>query len=81
MYSRYNIPQYGRNMQNYNRPRPPRPPYQGNNDRFFGGFLGPFLLGGIAGGAVAPYFWNRPNYYPPYPPYPTNYYYYGGYYR
>lgn len=62
------------------RPIPGRP--NPGNDRFFGGFLGPFLLGGIAGGAVAPYFWNRPNYYQPYPyPYPTNYYYYGGYYR
>lgn len=69
---------------NYNvRPRPPvnRPPH--NDDRFFGGFLGPFILGGITGGVVAPYFQNRPNYYQPYPypPYPNNYYYYGGYYR
>ena len=46
-----------------------------------GGFLGPFLLGGVTGGLVAPLFYggyNRPNYYYPYPP---NYYYYGGYYR
>ena len=66
------------------------PPYQNisnynttNNDRFIGGgFLGPFILGGLTGGLVAPLFYgNRPNYnyYYPYP-YPTTYY-YGGYYR
>ncbi len=53
-----------------------RYPIPQNNDRV--GFLGPFILGGITGGVVAPYFWNRPNY-QPYPPYPP--YYYGGYYR
>ena len=45
-----------------------------------GGFLGPFILGGITGGLVSPFFYggyNRPNYnyYYPYPPY------YGPYYR
>ncbi len=62
--------------QNYNR--------MNNGDRFIGGgFLGPFILGGITGGLLAPAFYpNRPyynnyNYYYPYP----NYYYYGGYYR
>ena len=64
MYNNYNV-MSGRPMPNRPMPGRPRP----NNDRFIGGFLGPFLLGGIAGGAVAPYFWNRP-YYPPYPPYP-----------
>ena len=54
-----------------------------NDDRFVGGFLGPFILGGITGGLLAPAFYpNRPyynnNYY--YNPYPYNYYYYG-YYR
>jgi len=42
-----------------------------------GGFLFPFLLGGVTGGLVAPYFYQRPyynNYYYPYP-------YYGPYYR
>lgn len=43
-----------------------------------GGFLGPFVLGGITGGLLAPAFYPRPyynNYYPrPYP-------YYGPYYR
>ena len=45
-------------------------------DRFIGGgFLGPFVLGGITGGLLAPAFYPRPypvynNYYPPYGPYP-----------
>lgn len=38
-----------------------------------GGFLGPFILGGITGGLLAPAFYPRPYYYP----YP----YYGPYYR
>ena len=43
------------------------------NDRFIGGgFLGPFILGGITGGLLAPTFYPRPYPYPPvpYPPYP-----------
>ncbi|MBQ1496043.1 MAG: hypothetical protein IIZ40_01650 [Bacilli bacterium] len=50
--------------------------YQRRNDnRFAGGFIGPFILGGITGGLVAPLFYNnnRPYYYAPYPyygPYP-----------
>lgn len=53
-----------------------------NNERFIGGgFLGPFILGGLTGGLVAPFFYgNRPNY-NYYYPYPTTYYYGGGYYR
>ena len=52
--------------------------YNYNNDRFIGGgFLGPFILGGITGGLVSPLFYNngynRPiysnNYYYPYPVY------------
>ena len=64
---------------------PSRPPMMGsNNDRIFvgGGFLGPFLLGGLAGAALRPGFgYNRPYYnnYYYYPPYP--YPYYGPYYR
>ena len=52
-----------------------------NQDRLAGGFFGPFLLGGITGGLVAPLFYggynNRPCYncYPYYGPY------YGPYYR
>ncbi len=50
------------------------------------GFLGPFILGGITGGLLAPAFYRRPNYYPYYYPYQyNNYYYYPyqpyGYYR
>ena len=47
-----------------------------NNNRFIGGgFFGPFLLGGITGGLLAPAFYPRPylvynNYYPTYGPYP-----------
>ena len=42
-----------------------------SNDRFIaGGFLGPFLLGGITGGLVSPLFYNNPR------PYYNNYYYY-----
>ncbi len=40
------------------------------------GFLGPFILGGITGGLVAPLFYNnRPYYnnYYPYPYYPVPY--------
>lgn len=48
-----------------------------NDDRFIGGgFLGPFVLGGITGGLLAPAFYPRP-YYNNYYPYP----YYGPYYR
>lgn len=73
MYSTYNIPQYSRNMQSYR-------PINNSGDRFIGGgFVAPFLLGGIAGSLLT-----RPNapvyipgppiyYYPPYRPY--NYYY------
>lgn len=53
-----------------------------SDDRILGGFLGPFILGGITGGLVAPAFYpNRPYYNNYYYPYPNNYYYYGGYYR
>ena len=49
---------------------------QPNNDRFVGGFLGPFILGGITGGLIAPAFYPRPIYrpYQPYWPYPPFYY-------
>ena len=53
-----------------------------NDERFMSGALGPFLLGGLAGGLISPFFYNggynnRPYYYNNYyyPPYP-----YGGYY-
>lgn len=48
-------------------------PNQGTDDERFG-FLGPFLLGGLTGGLVAPFFYGGryTNYYPPtpYPYYP-----------
>ena len=37
------------------------------NDRFAGGFIGPFLLGGLTGGLVAPLFYNNRPYYGPTP--------------
>ncbi len=57
--------------------------YPAGNDERFGGFVFPFLLGGVTGAAVAPAFWNNgygknnnpgytfvPSYYPyPYQPY------------
>lgn len=50
-----------------------RPPMGGN--RFFGGgFFGPFLLGGITGGLLAPAFRPQPFYPAPYP-YPPPYFY------
>ena len=72
---------------NMNYKLPNNPPFNNqyrpnNNDRFIGGgFLGPFILGGLTGGLVAPFFYgnNRPNY-NYYYPYPTTYY-YCGYYR
>ena len=72
MYSYNNVPHFHRNMRVRN-----------NGDRFFGGgILFPFILGGIAGGAIArnrfypyPYYQTMP-YYSPYPTtYYNNYYY------
>ena len=53
----------------YNFRRRPMP--INNNNRFIGGgFLAPFLLGGITGGLLAPAFYGpRPVYYQPYGPY------------
>ncbi len=69
MYNNY------RPMNNNFRPRPR--PNMNNNNRFIGGgFLGPFILGGITGGLLAPAFYPpRPMYppYGPYPPYPIYY--------
>lgn len=44
--------------------------YNRRDQRISGGFLGPFILGGITGGLVAPFFYNnRPYYQYPYPYY------------
>ncbi len=74
----YNNYQNMRMFNKYNRP------FNNSNDSRLvgGGFLGPFILGGITGGLVSPFFYGggygRPyynnNYYYPYP-------YYGPYYR
>ena len=74
-----NIPQNYGNMQ-MNRQNSFNNKVRHNNDeRFFGGFAVPFVLGGITGGLIAN---NRPNYpiytpypyYQPYPYYPYRYY-------
>lgn len=55
-----------------------------NDNRFVSGFVGPFILGGITGGLVAPYFYRPNNYYPPRPYYNQTVYYppvYHTYYR
>ena len=52
-------------------------PYYYRNNRIAGGFLRPFILGGVTGGLVAPFFYggynSRPNYY--YSNYYPGYYY------
>ena len=65
----------------YNRRFPGRPGFGpiGGNRFIGGGFLGPFLLGGITGGLLAPNFGPRPYpvpvpYGPPPPPFPPYYY-------
>lgn len=80
MYSNYQLP-YNYSMRPNSSSSINRPYSQSynNNDRiigFGGGFLGPFLLGGLAGAAIAPGFYGRPRpyyynnyYYYPYPPY------------
>lgn len=71
---------YRQRPNNFGRPggpgRPPgRPPMNRPNRVIGGGFLGPFILGGLTGGLVAPFFYNRP-------PYQNGpYYYYPPYYR
>ena len=76
MYNNYQIPRnFNNSMNNMNSQI-----YSSNNydSRLIGGgFLGPFVLGGITGGLVAPFFYGggygRPYnnyYYYPYPPRP-----------
>lgn len=74
MYSYNSMPRYSNNMY-YNKNNFQNP----NDDRLFaGGFIGPLLLGGVAGYAIGNNN-NRPNYYYPQPyipvqpqPYYTN---------
>lgn len=76
MYNSYKIPKNFNNYSTYSSMN--KPIINNSNDRFIGGgFVGPFLLGGITGGLVSPLFYNnRPRpyyyynyYYPPYRPY------------
>ena len=59
----------------FNRYNPNMKNAYNNGDRFIGGgFLGPFILGGITGGLLAPSFYPRPIYGPvpmPVPVYQT----------
>lgn len=60
MYRNYQMPNYTQY----------RPMYQNNNSRLIGGgFAAPFLLGGLTGAVLTPYFYRpyQPYYYPPYP--------------
>lgn len=76
----YNYPNYNAsnfNTSNYNNFKQ----NPNTNDERFGGFVFPFLLGGVTGAAIAPAFWNpgygynRPYYPQPVYPYPYPYYY------
>ena len=78
MYNNNNIPRYYGNMQ---MKRPNNFQNNHNDDRFFGGFAVPFVLGGITGGLIANSRPNYPVYYQPYPYYqPYSYYPYRPYY-
>ena len=71
MYKYY--PKYQNQPQNSNNYQMLNNNYQSDDERLLaGGFLGPFVLGGITGGLVAPYFYRpyQPYPYQPYPPYP-----------
>ena len=80
MYNSYQIPgNFNNSMSNPMYSSMNRPISNSSDNRLIGGgFFGPFLLGGITGGLVSPFFYNRPRpyyynnyYYPPYPrPYP-----------
>ena len=78
MYNSYKIPGSFNSSMNSSYDSYMSRPINNNSDiRFIGGgFLGPFLLGGITGGLVSPFFYgrrpyyNNNYYYPPYPPYP-----------
>ena len=54
----YNYPNYYGNYKNYTS-------HNANGDRFFGALAAPFLLGGLAGAAIAPAFYRPYPYYPP----------------
>lgn len=77
----YALPAYGNNVMMGQVPYTMQ--QNGKNDeRIVGGFVFPFLLGGVTGAALAPAFWNngygynRPPAYYPYQPYPYPYPYY-----
>lgn len=63
MYTNYRVPNTSYRVY--------RPMYPNNNRLIGGGFAAPFLLGGLTGAVLTPYFYRPypPMYYPPYPPY------------
>lgn len=66
-YPTYTSSEYPSNMTTYSY-------NQNDGDRLIGGFAGPFILGGITGGLLAPAFYRPSPYYPPYyAPYPPYY--------
>lgn len=73
----YNMYQVQKNMRS-NKNKMTNPGYYQDGDRFIpGGFIVPFVLGGVTGGLVANNWRPNNNYYPvqPYPTYYNNYYY------
>jgi len=63
---------YQNNFKGYNTRTMNNAGYSMKGDRFIGGgFLGPFILGGITGGLLAPAFNQRPIYGPVYGPMPV----------
>ncbi|MFC0522226.1 hypothetical protein ACFFGV_01310 [Pontibacillus salicampi] len=60
----YHAPLYPRNARPL--PTPYRAPYPGKDERFFPGPFFPFVLGGLAGLAVSPFFFRPPYPYPCY---------------
>ena len=76
MYNSYQIPgSFNSSMSSSFDSSMSRPISSSSDSRLIGGgFFGPFLLGGITGGLVSPFFYGRRpyynNYYPPYRPYP-----------
>lgn len=60
----YNYSNYPQNrvMTNYNQMNMNQ---NQNDERLIGGFLGPFILGGITGGLVSPFFYGGYNNRPP----------------
>lgn len=75
MYNNYNYPLNNSPYPSNYQTSYPSYDNQGNDRFIAGGLLAPFLLGGLAGAAIAPTFYPRPYYpaYQPFQPYPCCY--------